>query len=286
MIDNTILYEIENDLNRYHKMYDAIRIVDPIGKNVIARSEKVADGSDNILCDYWKDGVIKDCSIAIRAFQENECFMELQHVARAVYLITAVPIETSKGKFTLELLKNVAKSLEIGQNDDSDQFNVMVFKDELTNLFNRRYVDKRLPEDLISAFVDQLPLSIIFLDIDNLKDINDSLGHVLGDKVLVEVSDIIMRSIRTSTDWAARYGGDEFLICLNSTDAKEAFEIAERIRNKIAELEIIENRNIKTSASLGIYSSGEHEITAAKAISLADSKMYEAKRNGKNCTVQ
>lgn len=222
----------------------------------------------------------------MRVFQENRCFMELHHVAQAAYLITAIPIETSKGKLTLELLKNVDNMLEIHSDDDSDRFNILAFKDELTNLFNRWYVDERLSKDLISAFVEQLPLSVIFLDIDNLKDINDSLGHLFGDNVLIEVSNIIMQSIRISTDWAARYGGDEFLICLNSTTTTEAFEIAERIRNKIAELVILENSKIKTSASLGIYSSGKNEVTAAKAISLADSKMYEAKRNGKNCTVQ
>ena len=125
----------------------------------------------------------------------------------------------------------------------------------------------------------------MFLDIDNLKEINDSLGHAFGDKVLIDVADIIMRSIRCDTDWVARYGGDEFLICLYNTEAKEAFEISERIRNNIAELVILENRKTKTSASLGIYSTEQQEVTAAEVISLADHKMYEAKRNGKNCTM-
>jgi diguanylate cyclase (GGDEF)-like protein len=129
-------------------------------------------------------------------------------------------------------------------------------------------------------------MSLVFLDVDNLKEINDLLGHAFGDKVLKEVSEIIMRSIRFDTDWVARYGGDEFLICLNNTETKEAFEIAERIRNKIADLVILENRKIKTTASLGIYSTGQEEMTAAEVISLADHKMYEAKRNGKNCTMQ
>lgn len=83
----------------------------------------------------------------------------------------------------------------------------------------------------------------------------------------------------------ARYGGDEFLICLNNNEPKETFEIAERIRNKIADLVILQNGTIKTTVSLGIYSTGKHAVTAAEAISYADSKMYEAKRNGKNCTM-
>jgi len=286
MTDFTILDEIENDLNRYHKLYDALRIVDPVSKVVIAHSGKIVDGSENTGCAYWEDHSLKDSSIAMRAFQENECFIELKHGADAAFLISAIPIETSSGKLVLELLKDVTNSLSIEPNDHSDPINNLALKDELTNLFNRRYVDERLNEDIIKAFTEQLPMSLVFLDVDNLKEINDLLGHAFGDKVLKEVSEIIMRSIRSDTDWVARYGGDEFLICLNNTEAKEAFEIAERIRNKIAELVILENRKIKTTASLGIYSTGQEEMTAAEVISLADHKMYEAKRNGKNCTMQ
>jgi len=286
MTDCTILDEIETDLNRYHKLYDALRIVDPASKVVIAHSGKIVDGSENTGCAYWEDHSLKDSPIAMRAFQENECFIELKHVADAAFLISAIPIETSRGKLVLELLKDVTNSLLIGPYDNSDPINNLAFKDELTNLFNRRYVDERLPEDIIKAFTEQLPMSLVFLDVDNLKEINDLLGHAFGDKVLKEVSEIIMRSIRSDTDWVARYGGDEFLICLNNTEAKEAFEIAERIRNKIAELVILENKKVKTTASLGIYSMGQEEMTAAKVISFADHKMYEAKRNGKNCTMQ
>lgn len=286
MTDFTILDEIENDLNRYHKLYDTLRIVDPVSKLVIAHSGKIVDGSENTGCAYWEDHSLKDSPIAMRAFQENECFIELKHLADAAFLISAIPIETSRGKLVLELLKDVTNSLLIGPYDNSDPINNLAFKDELTNLFNRRYVDERLPEDIIKAFTEQLPMSLVFLDVDNLKEINDLLGHAFGDKVLKEVSEIIMRSIRFDTDWVARYGGDEFLICLNNTETKEAFEIAERIRNKIADLVILENRKIKTTASLGIYSTGQEEMTAAEVISLADHKMYEAKRNGKNCTMQ
>jgi diguanylate cyclase (GGDEF)-like protein len=203
----------------------------------------------------------------------------------STFLVTAFPIELSGEKLVLELLKNVSNSLSINPKDYSDPSNSLALKDELTNLFNRRYVDDRLSKDIAKAFVEQSPMSVIFLDVDNLKEINDSLGHAFGDKVLIDVADIIMRSIRSNTDWVARYGGDEFVICLNKTDANEAFEIAERVRNKVAELVILQNNKIGTTVSLGIYS-GQNEMTVAEVISFADKKMYEAKRNGKNCTMQ
>ena len=285
MTNDILLCQIENELERYRKLYDALRIIDPVNKRTIGRSDNSEHGLGNISFDYWTFDLISDDSIASNAFQENTCVMRLVHMGSSTFLVTAFPIELSGVKLVLELLKNVSNSLSINPKDYSDPSNSLALKDELTNLFNRRYVDDRLSKDIVKAFVEQSPMSVIFLDVDNLKEINDSLGHAFGDKVLIDVADIITRSIRSDTDWVARYGGDEFLICLNKTDANEAFEIAERIRNKIAELVILENKKIKTTASLGIYS-GQKEMTAAEVISFADKKMYEAKRNGKNCTMQ
>ena len=285
MTNDILLSQIENELERYRKLYDALRIIDPVNKRTIGRSDNSEHGLGNISFDYWTSDLISDDSIATNAFQENTCVMRLVHMGSSTFLVTAFPIELSGVKLVLELLKNVSNSLSINPKDYSDPSNSLALKDELTNLFNRRYVDERLSKDIVKAFVEQLPMSVIFLDVDNLKEINDSLGHAFGDKVLIDVADIIMRSIRSNTDWVARYGGDEFVICLNKTDANEAFEIAERVRNKVAELVILQNNKIGTTVSLGIYS-GQNEMTAAEVISFADKKMYEAKRNGKNCTMQ
>ena len=285
MTNDILLSQIENELDRYRKLYDALRIIDPVNKRTIGRSDNSEHGLGNISFDYWTSDLISDDSIATNAFQENTCVMRLVHMGSSTFLDTAFPIELSGVKLVLELLKNVSNSLSINPKDYSDPSNSLALKDELTNLFNRRYVDDRLSKDIVKAFVEQSPMSVIFLDVDNLKEINDSLGHAFGDKVLIDVADIIMRSIRSDTDWVARYGGDEFLICLNKTDANEAFEIAERVRNKVAELVILQNNKIGTTVSLGIYS-GQNEMTAAEVISFADKKMYEAKRNGKNCTMQ
>jgi diguanylate cyclase (GGDEF)-like protein len=285
MNNDISLSQIENELERYRKLYDALRIIDPVNKRTIGRSDNSDYGLGNISYGYWTDDLISDDSISVRAFKEKSCVMKLVHVADSTYLVTAFPIEIPNGILVLELLNNVTNSLSIGYKDYSDAITNLAFRDELTNLFNRRYVDERLSRDITKAFVEQSPMSVIFLDVDNLKEINDSLGHAFGDKVLIEISDIIIRSIRSDTDWVARYGGDEFLICLNNNEPKETFEIAERIRNKIADLVILQNGTIKTTVSLGIYSTGKHAVTAAEAISYADSKMYEAKRNGKNCTM-
>jgi len=123
------------------------------------------------------------------------------------------------------------------------------------------------------------------LDVDNLKIINDTFGHALGDKALTKVSDVLMRSIRTNTDWAARYGGDEFLVCLFDTGGKGAYQIAERIRKKITELVLIQNHKIGITASLGVSSMENAPAAADELIELADRRMYCAKKNGKNCCI-
>ena len=102
---------------------------------------------------------------------------------------------------------------------------------------------------------------------------------------LKEVSAILLHSIRTDTDWVARYGGDEFLICLYNTGSEEANLIAERIRNKISGLIILQNENIGTTASLGVSSTEDTPLSADELISSADQKMYLAKKSGKNCTM-
>lgn len=286
MSDNILLNEIEKELGRYHKLYDAFRIIDPVNKRVINSDKNLNDCSKCNQLDSWKNDPTADNSIALRAYQENECIMKLEQTFDSTFLVTVFPIETPSGKLILELLKNVTSSLSIGSNGYSDPTNNLAMKDELTNLFNRRFADEHLSKDVVRAISEKSPLSVIFLDIDNLKEINDTLGHAFGDRVLLEVSDVILQSIRSQTDWVARYGGDEYVICLNDTDKTEAFEIAERIRNKIAELVILQNERIKTSASLGIFSTEQQEVTAAEVIALADSKMYDAKRKGKNCTMQ
>lgn len=168
-------------------------------------------------------------------------------------MVTAVPIEDPKMPIVLELLKNASDTMLIGLDNYKDgkpvivsEMNDMVIKDQLTSLFNRRFIDDRLPVEIIRATIAKSPLSIIFFDVDDLKGINDTFGHSAGDLALNEVGRIISAGIRNDTDWAARYGGDEFLICLNKTDYDEAYQIAERIRRSVEEVIIpIENMNKK-----------------------------------------
>ena len=133
-----------------------------------------------------------------------------------------------------------------------------------------------------------MPDSIVLLDIDDFKKINDRNGHLFGDKVLQAVSDTCRRQLRKN-DLFARFGGEEFVILLDDTDPDLARSIAERIRQAIADLQILDPAGLRVpvTASLGIAHRGERVRGAGaalieQALGLADQALYAAKRKGKN----
>jgi len=107
--------------------------------------------------------------------------------------------------------------------------------DSLTNLFNRRYFQKKIAEEVSRAARMGYPLSLIMIDVDNLKIINDTWGHLAGDDVLIGVAQIIADSIRRDTDTAYRYGGDEFILILPNSDEEKARCVAFRITQRVTE---------------------------------------------------
>ncbi|HHX87847.1 MAG TPA: GGDEF domain-containing protein [Firmicutes bacterium] len=294
MSEQFTLARLEKKLAFFNKMYDIARVVDPVLKQVVEFRGCTIGETDKNCYDYWKSGKICDNCISVRAYHGNRSFIKLEQSPEAIMMVTALPIENAGKPTVLELLKNATDSMMIGSGDYNDghlmrnmvsEINDMMSKDQLTSLYNRRYVDDRLPVDIIKATIEEWPLSVIFMDIDNLKNINDTHGHAVGDLALKEAGDVILDCIRTDSDWSARYGGDEFLICLNNTSCVEAFYIAERIRNNIAKINIpAQNDNIQFTASLGIHTMQGLNLTAEEIINFADRKMYEAKKSGKNRT--
>lgn len=156
--------------------------------------------------------------------------------------------------------------------------------DSLTGLYNRRWLDATLKRLLSQAIETQTPLCIMLLDADHFKDYNDSFGHLAGDRALIEIARILRVSIRTY-DFAARFGGEEFIILLPNTQMREAHAMAERIRSSIAKQTVVhEDGNIlfKLTVSIGLVSSNE-DSTVDVIFNAVDAKLYEAKQAGRNC---
>lgn len=161
-----------------------------------------------------------------------------------------------------------------------------IYKDSLTNAFNRRYLEERLLVDIFNTSEGNQTISVILADIDHFKDINDTYGHLAGDYVLKEFVKLIKRTIRKGSDWIARYGGEEFLIALPAANKSAAFTVAEKLREAIEKTVIqYKDENIHITASFGAYTLDSKIMTYEQLIDHVDKNLYLAKNSGRNKTV-
>lgn len=166
--------------------------------------------------------------------------------------------------------------------------------DELTGLYNRHFLMQRLKEEIKKAWRYKQPLSLIFIDLDLFKNVNDEYGHQIGDQLLMEMGDFIKRSIR-DYDVACRFGGEEFVVLLPQTTLDNAFDLADRLREKIAEhLFCAQTKQLKVTASFGVSMTPDFQDTQAQLndeqinlaaeniVARADHALYQAKEAGRN----
>ncbi|WP_418790451.1 diguanylate cyclase [Phosphitispora sp. TUW77] len=164
----------------------------------------------------------------------------------------------------------------------------MSMRDELTGAYNRRYLKERMEEEFYRVKRTGRPFSIVVLDIDLFKQINDSYGHYVGDSVLVEFVKFLQHRLRKS-DLIARLGGDEFLILLPDTTSGKAYFLVERLRQALEGLWFYYDEDgiateSQVTISAGIACSPEHGDTAETLFNLADRALYKAKKSGGNAT--
>ena len=146
-------------------------------------------------------------------------------------------------------------------------------RDELTGLLNRRALVERLDEEIARAKRHETPLSLIYADIDEFKDVNDRFGHGVGDEYLIQVAEALTITVRP-TDHVARMGGDEFVVVLPDTDAPGAHALAARLTEQMLDLE----RRYGAGLSLGITSFSTAPESVESAINAGDHEMYATKR--------
>lgn len=155
--------------------------------------------------------------------------------------------------------------------------------DDLTGLWNHRIIMERLRSEVDRSQRDLSPVSIILVDLDHFKAVNDNFGHPAGDRVLKEVAAIFLRSVR-SYDWVGRYGGEEFLLILPGTDFESAKVRAEQLRQEVSAAMILEGAaSIRITASFGVASGFPSSYETL--IRSADRALYRAKGAGRNCVM-
>lgn len=164
-----------------------------------------------------------------------------------------------------------------------DRLQDLAAMDPLTAIYNRRFGLNRLREEFQRAQRGQLPLAVVMIDLDHFKQVNDTYGHLMGDRVLVETSQLV-RGVLRDEDILVRYGGEELLVVLPGADLKMGASIADRIRRLIEDMVITDDNNqLKITASMGVSAIPraftENELQLIKA---ADDALYQAKAAGRN----
>jgi len=210
----------------------------------------------------------------------------------------------SSGGFTkkaLKLLEIFARytSVSIENLLDAQRANEMARRDDLTGLYNDRFFHHRLTEDLVRADVTESSVALIFLDLDNFKDVNDTHGHLAGSQVLKEFGYLLATTVRSAEATLARYGGDEFVIILPGHSCSEALAVAEGIRQALSWTSFLQGsfswadgpiywkRSLTTSIGVAVYPDhvsreGTTDLKKNLLLRASDQAMYVAKAAGKN----
>ncbi len=157
----------------------------------------------------------------------------------------------------------------------------MSVTDGLTGVYNHRYFQNQIELELSRAQRYDLNFSIILIDLDKFKKINDTYGHISGDRILKRISKQISNTLR-KTDTVARYGGDEFVVLLPETGKENAVSVANRIRGNIDKAN--EREEIKINVSIGMASYPDNGVYSKDLVQKADSALYKAKEESRNRT--
>ncbi len=163
------------------------------------------------------------------------------------------------------------------------RFEALSVTDDLTGLYNSRYLNQVLRRESKRAIRSGRPVSMLFLDLDGFKSVNDRHGHLSGSRALVEAAEVIQRCSR-ETDIVARFGGDEFAVILPDTNAEGAMSMAERVRERISLHPFLasEGLTIRLTASIGVATLPDMAGSAEELIRVSDAAMYGVKDGGKN----
>ncbi|WP_346355950.1 GGDEF domain-containing protein [Azotosporobacter soli] len=289
------------DLDTLKKYYDVARIVEPAlgcadGSRIYA-NEPIKQQGEEVCRHFGHKGRQCNSCLCLQAIENNETFVKTEVLDGNIYMVTAMPLKKEGRMVALELIKLISERT-IGLLTELPQENTRLYhsiaklhdwatKDALTDIYNRRFIDERLPKAMKKAKQQCEPFSIVMADIDWFKLINDRYGHGVGDEILKSFAATIENNIRSDNgDWVARYGGEEFLIFLDNCSDKGAYKVTEKLRRIIEQTQLFTKAGVlHITASFGIHTFGKRDETLQQLMERADRNLYQAKQSGRNCTI-
>jgi diguanylate cyclase (GGDEF)-like protein/PAS domain S-box-containing protein len=219
--------------------------------------------------------IIDDCTVRLA----SECSLIRPDGTEIAVEVTASPIHDKQGGVVGAVM--VARDVTVAR-DFTDRLARLALYDMLTDLPNRALFADRLDQALVRATRTNSLVSLLFIDLDGFKPVNDSLGHATGDVLLKAVAQRLLTCVR-GTDTVSRHGGDEFIILLTDLeDAKSAALCADKVKAALAAPFALGSVEVQITASIGIASFPDHAADGAALLKCADAAMYRAKAAGRN----
>ena len=266
------------------------------GKEVSSFRVKMGEGVAGWVAETGKPAIVNDTAKDARFARKFDAKTQFETrsilcaplISRGRTIGVVEIVNKLKGRFTegdLEILLTLVEPCAIAIENAIlfQRTEQLTITDDLTKLFNSRYLNVYLSRELKRCKRHGIPLSLIFLDLDGFKSINDQYGHLAGSATLAEVGAILAEALRES-DILARYGGDEFVVVLPETPPPGALVIAERLRRAIEVHSFLQVQGLtaRISASFGIASYPDHGLSPDGLIQKADQAMYRVKERDKN----
>ncbi|UOD34330.1 GGDEF domain-containing protein [Deferribacteraceae bacterium V6Fe1] len=295
-------------VDRLEKSYGAFDRIKSVIYDIAAGIDKTAalidesydDGLSVISEDINTDKkLINELNIAATEISQKDSLEDaLGHIVNKLNGLSELIRDkvSKKEKFVTELtekkqqIKGMKSKISINNNilerikDELETYKAQIIRDYLTGLYNRQYFDEVIERAVEEYERYGKKFSIIFIDLDDFKLVNDKHGHVVGDFVLKYLANILKRNIR-KVDFAFRYGGEEFVIVMPNTDIRNATIVAERILADLRKTVFkYKNLDIKLTASIGVEEIRDG-YTSTKLVEVVDKRMLEAKSSGKNRVV-
>ncbi|TYL46574.1 diguanylate cyclase [Marinomonas sp. IMCC 4694] len=269
----------------YNQEVDGLKIGMNVGSCGTAAhlNERVVVG-DIASHEYWENYAELAKQAGVAACWSDPIMSSKGDLLGTFAIYKSAPSLPSEKDFELIHFASSLASIAIESFRAQEALEKRAYYDHLTGLANRGYFFQEYEKALNNAKKDATPLSIIMMDVDNFKRVNDGFGHKIGDVVLQKLAETC-RSIVREGDMVARVGGEEFAILVPLTEQKDALKIAEQLRHEIERCSVLsaENQPVNFTVSMGVCSRGDTDNSVDELLNKADKALYRAKAAGKNC---